>query len=208
MRSLAIPAKLSNHIGAETLRFVRLARRLYAGPSVLGVRVEIMSVDWMQALAMRFRSTSRSSVTRPYFEECFSQQVEERHAAESLAVTQMVLRAQPALVSETLRDARAMAEALDGVWRHLDRIVRRARRLARGPRVAPDERVRTPAPCRGATFPPSGGRSPNLSGRSGSVAAVATRLGIAARGAVPLPRPGGVPRSPDVVPRRCQQPRA
>jgi hypothetical protein len=57
--------------------------------------------------------------------------VEERHAAESLAVTQMVLRARPALVSETLRDARTMAEALDGVWTHLDRIIRSTRRLPR-----------------------------------------------------------------------------
>ena len=62
----------------------------------------------------------------PYFEECFSQQVEERHAAEALEVTQIVLRARPELLDETLRDARIIAEALDGVWAHLDRIVRDA----------------------------------------------------------------------------------
>jgi hypothetical protein len=36
-------------------------------------------------------------------------------------------------VSETLRDARTMADALDGVWIHLDRMVRNAGRLV-GPR--------------------------------------------------------------------------
>src|SRR5439155_25796248 len=60
------------------------------------------------------------------FEECFSQQIEERHAAEALEVTQIVLRARPELLDETLRDARIIAEALDGVWAHLDRIVRNA----------------------------------------------------------------------------------
>jgi len=125
------PAKLSNHIGAETLCFVRLARKLYARSLGPWCVVEIMSVDWMQALADALSVHFPQFSDEPYFEECFSQQVEERHAAESLAVTQMVLRARPALVSETLRDARMMAEALDGVWTHLDRIVRSAGRHAR-----------------------------------------------------------------------------
>ena len=90
-----------------------------------------MSVDWMQALADALSVHFPQFSAEPYFEECFSQQVEKRHAAESLAVTQMVLRARPSLVSETLLDARTMAEALDGVWIHLDRIVRSAGRLAR-----------------------------------------------------------------------------
>ena len=41
-------------------------------------------------------------------------------------MTQIVLRARPELLDETLRDARIIAEALDGVWAHLDRIVRNA----------------------------------------------------------------------------------
>src|SRR5438132_690031 len=125
------PAKLSNHVGAETLCFVRLARKLYARTLGPWCAVEIMSVDWMRALAGALSVHFPQFSDEPYFEECFSQQVEERHAAESLAVTQMVLRARPALVSETLRDAKTMAEGLDGVWTHLDRIVRKAERLAR-----------------------------------------------------------------------------
>jgi len=54
--------------------------------------------------------------------------VEERHAEESTSVTQMVLKARPLLLRETLRDAEIMAEALDGVWTHLDRIVQNASR--------------------------------------------------------------------------------
>jgi hypothetical protein len=52
--------------------------------------------------------------------------VEERHAAEALEVTQLILRARPELLAETLRDADTIAEALDGVWTRLDRIVQRA----------------------------------------------------------------------------------
>ena len=37
-----------------------------------------------------------------------------------------VLRGRPELYSETVLDARLMAEALDGVWRRLDTIVRLA----------------------------------------------------------------------------------
>ncbi len=125
------PARLSSHIGGETLCFVRLARKLYARSLGPWCAVEIMSVDWMQALADALSVHFPQFNNEPYFKECFSQQVEERHAAESLAVTQMVLRARPALVSETLRDAGTMAAALDGVWTHLDRIVRSARRRGR-----------------------------------------------------------------------------
>jgi hypothetical protein len=42
----------------------------------------------------------------------------------------MVLSARPALLSATIEDAKIMAEALDGVWTHLDRIVEIARQKA------------------------------------------------------------------------------
>jgi pyrroloquinoline quinone (PQQ) biosynthesis protein C len=122
------PAKLSSHVNAETLRFVRLARKLYARSLGPWCAIEIMSVDWMQALAGALSVHFPQFIDEPYFEECFSQQVEERHASESLSVTQTVLRTRPALLSETLRDAERMAEALDGVWIHLDRIILNARR--------------------------------------------------------------------------------
>jgi hypothetical protein len=91
----------------------------------------VLSVDWMRALAQAISGHFPEFINEPYFQECFSQRVEERHADESLAVTQIVLKGRPELVPETLRDAKMMAEALDGVWAHLDRIVRNARRRTR-----------------------------------------------------------------------------
>ena len=75
-----------------------------------------------EALSAHFPDMSNE----PYFADCFSQGVEERHAEESLEITAMVLRGRPELYSETVLDARLMAEALDGVWRRLDTIVRLA----------------------------------------------------------------------------------
>jgi len=125
------PGELCGHLDAETLHFVRLARELYARSLGPWCAVEVLSVDWMRALAEAISVHFPEFINEPYFRECFSQQVEERHADESLAVTQTVLKGRPELVPETLRDAKMMAEALDGVWVHLDRIIRNARRRAR-----------------------------------------------------------------------------
>ena len=86
----------------------------------------MLSVDWMRALAEALSVHFPQFIRQPYFEDCFSQRVEERHAEEALAVTQMVLRQRPGLLGETMRDAKMMAEALDGVWNHLNRIVQQA----------------------------------------------------------------------------------
>jgi len=120
------PKELSGHLGAETLHFVRLARELYARSLGPWCAVEVLSVDWMRALAEAISVHFPEFINEPYFRECFSQRVEERHADESLAVTQIVLKRRPELVRETLHNAKMMAEALDGVWTHLDRIIRNA----------------------------------------------------------------------------------
>ena len=49
----------------------------------------------------------------------------------SLNVTHLVLQQRPELLPATMRDAKMMAEALDGVWNNLDRIVQTARRNTR-----------------------------------------------------------------------------
>jgi pyrroloquinoline quinone (PQQ) biosynthesis protein C len=118
--------ELCHYLEAETADFVRLAPKLYSRSLGAWCAVETLSADWMQALADALSVHFPHFRHEPYFEECFSQNVEERHAAEALAVTQIVLRARPELLDETLRDAQIMAEALDGVWAHLDRIVQDA----------------------------------------------------------------------------------
>jgi len=125
------PEELCEHLDSDTAHFVRLAQKLYARSLGPWCAVEVMSVDWMRALAESFAVHFPQFAHESYFEDCFSHPVEERHAQESLEVTQLVLRERPELLSETLRDAKMMAEALDGVWSNLDRIVQAARRRAR-----------------------------------------------------------------------------
>ena len=117
------PAELCRHLDRGTARFVRLATSLYARSLGPWCAVEVMSDDWMRALADALAVHFPEILKEPYFADCFSQGVEERHAEESLAVTQMVLRQRPELLTETLRDAEAMAQALDDVWTALDKIV-------------------------------------------------------------------------------------
>jgi hypothetical protein len=121
------PTEMCRHLDDETAHFVRLVPFLYArslGPWCI---VEAMSVDWMRALADALAVHFPAIRDEPYFADCFEGMIEEHHAAEALEVTNAVLATRPELLAETLRDAAIMAEALDGVWRHLDRIVERAR---------------------------------------------------------------------------------
>lgn len=120
------PAELCRHLAGETAHFVRLAPMLYARSLGPWCVVEMMSVDWMRALADALAVHFPTVRDEPYFADCFADRVEERHAAEALEVTRAVLAERPALLAETLRDAASMATALDGVWRHLDRIVEAA----------------------------------------------------------------------------------
>ena len=118
--------ELSHKLEAETADFVRLAPKVYSRSLGPWCAIEIMSVDWMRALAESISVHFPEFRHQPYFEDCFSQEVEERHAAEALDITQMVLRERPKLVRATLEDAKVVAKALDGVWTHLDRIVQEA----------------------------------------------------------------------------------
>ncbi|MGC2203094.1 MAG: hypothetical protein WA633_23510 [Stellaceae bacterium] len=120
------PGELCHYIEAETANFVRLAPKLYSTSLGAWCAIEMMSADWMRALADALAAHFPHFRHEQYFEDCFSQGVEERHSAEALDITQSVLRARPELLQETLRDAKAIAAALDGVWKHLDRIVRKA----------------------------------------------------------------------------------
>jgi len=124
------PTELCRHLDPETTRFVQLATQLYARSLGPWCVVELMSDWWMRALAESLGAHFPDVPNEPYFADCFSQGVEERHAEESMEVTSTILEARPELYSETVLDAKLMAEALDGVWRRLDTIVKLAARGA------------------------------------------------------------------------------
>jgi hypothetical protein len=105
------PGELCHFLDAEIAHFVRLTPKLYARSLGAWCAIEMLSVDWMRALAEAIAVHFPHFKHEPYFEDCFAQQVEERHAA----------------------------EALDGVWTHLDRIVQSAE--ARPHRLQPGDHL-------------------------------------------------------------------
>jgi len=125
-QAFGAPAELCHHLERETAHFVRLAPKLYARSLGAWCAIEGLSVDWMRALAESLSVHFPGFAQHPYFADCFMDEVEERHAAEALEVTQMIVSTHPELIPPTLRDAETIGRALDGVWRHLDRIVRQA----------------------------------------------------------------------------------
>jgi hypothetical protein len=126
------PEDLSRHLDQETAHFVKQAQRLYSRSLGPWCAVEMLSVEWRRALAEALTVHFPQFIHEPYFEDCFAQRVEERHAEEALTVTQMVVQQRPELLDETIHDAKMMAEALDGVWNNLDRIVQQAVRRMSG----------------------------------------------------------------------------
>ena len=108
------PDELCRHLSGETAHFVRVARRLYSRSLGPWCAIETLSADWMRALAQALSVHFPRFNEEPYFAECFSQMVEEHHAAEAIEMTQIVLASRPELLATTMRDAKTMAEALDG----------------------------------------------------------------------------------------------
>src|ERR1700720_1270387 len=72
------PEELCRHLDSETAHFVRLAQKLYSRSLGPWCAVEVMSVDWMTALSQSLSVHFPQVVHEPYFEDCFSQHVEER----------------------------------------------------------------------------------------------------------------------------------
>ena len=78
--------ELCPRLDEDTAAFVRTAKTLYARSLGAWCIVEVMSNEWMHALASALAVHHPRIVDEPYFAECFAQRVEERHAAEALEV--------------------------------------------------------------------------------------------------------------------------
>src|SRR5208282_3272034 len=65
--------ELCQHLDPGTARFVHLAKTLYARSLGSWCAVEVMSDDWMRALANALAVHFPEIVYEPYFAECFAQ---------------------------------------------------------------------------------------------------------------------------------------
>jgi hypothetical protein len=110
-------------VEAPLAGFMRQVQALYPRSHGAWCIVEMLSVNWMTALANSLAVHFPRIWEEPYFAECFANQVEERHASEALSIAADTIAARPQLLEPTLTDAVIMAEALDQLWAHLDDIL-------------------------------------------------------------------------------------
>jgi hypothetical protein len=118
--------QMCRHQDPETARFAQLASTLYARSLGAWCVMETMAPVWRRAFADALSVHFPTAREHPCFADGATGETEERHAEEALDLTGAVLTARPELYSETVLDARLMADALDGVWHRLDTIVRLA----------------------------------------------------------------------------------
>jgi len=117
--------ELSHKVDPLLAEFMRRVGALYPRSHGAWCVVEMLSVNWMTALANALAVHFPAILREPYFADCFDNQVEERHAKEALSIAADTLELRPLLIERTLADAEEMAAALDGVWELLDKIVLR-----------------------------------------------------------------------------------
>ena len=108
--------RLGSLVDSETSDFLALVQDLY--PKSLGpwCIIEGFADDWMRALMNGLSGQFPFVLEEPYFSECLSQGVEERHAQESLDLTAEVLLQNPDKLADTIEGARMMAVGLTRFW--------------------------------------------------------------------------------------------
>lgn len=114
---------LVKRLDPNTARFVSLVHEIY--PRSLGpwCIVELLSDDWMHALADGLSLSYPQLKSEPYFADVFNHGVEERHGREAMEVTISVLERKPHLLEPTIQSARAMAAAVDDFWSGMNELL-------------------------------------------------------------------------------------
>jgi hypothetical protein len=115
---------LQKKLDPTTADFVSLVQNIY--PKSLGpwCVIEMFADDWMQALMNSLSHCFPLIKKEPYFAECFSQGVEERHAQEARELSKMILMRSPELLEPTIEGAKEMATGLDMLWSGLEKLLR------------------------------------------------------------------------------------
>jgi hypothetical protein len=114
---------LQTQVDGKTARFIAAVHRLYVRSLGAWAIVEILSNDWMHALAKALAVHFPGIVSEPYFADCFEGHVEERHGLEALNLVDLVCARRPNFVEPTFRDADEMARELTHFWDALHELI-------------------------------------------------------------------------------------
>lgn len=118
---------MQDKVDPKTAGFIEAVKGMYAKSLGPWAVVEVMSDDWMHALADGLGKHFPQITSEPYFAECFEGHVEERHGLESLELAEMVCAKHSNLAEDTIKDARLMAAQLSSLWDALLEVVEPAR---------------------------------------------------------------------------------
>jgi len=111
------------HLDPRTTTFVREVIRLYPLSTGAWCLAEVLSDDWLSALADAFSAFFQNTFTQDYFDEIFTGKVEIRHMLETVSLTENVMQRYPETVTATIQHMKDMAENMDGLWDNLNSLV-------------------------------------------------------------------------------------
>ncbi len=112
--------KLQNILDPITAEFILLVQNLY--PKSLGpwCVIEMFADDWMRAIMDSLSKCFPLVKEEAYFNDCFNEGIETRHAREALELTSLVIRQYPELLDATIEGGFLMANGLDKLWSGLN----------------------------------------------------------------------------------------
>lgn len=118
------PHELRAMLDDKTSEFVNVVERLYPKTTGAWCIAEVLSDDWLSALAESFEPHFEGVKEEQYFDEIFSGHVEVLHMLETVAMTEDILIRHPEVRDDTFAAAREMCEALNALWDNLEDLVK------------------------------------------------------------------------------------
>jgi hypothetical protein len=111
-------------VDAQTADFVKVVDVLYRQDTGAWCIAEVLSDDWLSALAHSFEPFNPTVKQEQYFDEIFSGHVEIVHMMETVSITEEILAKYPHLLKQTIQNAETMAKNLNKLWDNLYGLVK------------------------------------------------------------------------------------
>ena len=115
---------LARQLDPETAKFVRLADKIYRESTGAWCIAEVLSDDWLSALAHSLEVHFPGAKQQQYFDEIFTGHVEVVHMLETVSLTEDILARYPQMLQPTIEHSRIMAQALTDLWSNLENLLK------------------------------------------------------------------------------------
>lgn len=118
------PNDLRAILDPKTTEFVNTVVDLYPKTTGAWCIAEVLSDDWLSALADSFSAHFGEGVKDyDYFDEIISGHLEVLHMLETVSLSENVMARHPEVAQATKDSMKEMAAALDGLWDNLNELV-------------------------------------------------------------------------------------